>query len=57
MAGLSEEEKEILLLRYVNEVSVTVICKIFHISRFALYRKIKKAIKALQAELGEESSL
>lgn len=51
---LSEEEKEILLLRYVNEVSVAVICKLLQISRFALYRKMKKALKKLQYELREE---
>lgn len=51
---LSEEEKEILLLRYVNEVPVAVICKLLQISRFALYRKMKKALKKLQYELREE---
>lgn len=54
LSELSEEEKEILLLRYVNEVPVSVICKIFQISRFALYRKTKSAIKKLQSKLGEE---
>ncbi len=39
---LSEEEKEILLLRYVNEVSLTVIAEILHLPRFTLYRKMKK---------------
>lgn len=51
---LSEEEKEMLLLRYVNEVPVGVMCKIFQISRFALYRKIKQATKKLRNKLGEE---
>lgn len=54
LSALSEEEKEILLLRYVNEVPVTAICKLLRVSRFALYRKIKKALKKLQYELGEE---
>lgn len=54
LSKLSEEEREMLLLRYVNEVPTAVICRIFHISRFALYRKMKKAIKKLQNELGEE---
>ena len=57
MSVLSEEEKEILLLRYVNEVEIGTICKIYHISRFALYRKIKKAIGKMQNQLkGEEIS-
>jgi len=51
---LSEEEKEILLLRYVNEVSVSVIAEILHLSRFTLYRKMKKAVKKLRIRLGEE---
>lgn len=54
MSVLSEEEKEMLLLRYVNEVEIGTMCKIYHISRFALYRKIKKAIGKLQKQLGEE---
>ena len=36
---LEQVEQEILLLRYVNEVPVSDICNILHISRFALYRK------------------
>ena len=54
MQVLSEEEKEILLLRYVNEVEIRTLCKLYHSSRFALYRKIKKAIGKLQKQLGEE---
>lgn len=53
MLVLSEEEKEMLLLRYVNEVEIGTMCKIYHISRFALYRKMKKAIGKLQKYLGE----
>ena len=54
MSHLSEEEKEILLLRYVNEVEIGTMCKIYHISRFALYRKIKKAVEKLQKQLRKE---
>ena len=54
MSVLSEEEKEMMLLRYVNEVEIGTMCKIYHISRFALYRKMKKAIGKLQKQLGEE---
>lgn len=50
LSALSEEEQEMLLLRYVNEVPVSVICKLFSISRYALYRKLKKALKTLQKE-------
>lgn len=54
MAVLSEEEKEILLLRYVNEVEIGIICRIYHISRFSLYRKMKKAKGKLQNRLSKE---
>lgn len=57
LSVISEEEKEILLLRYVNEVPVAAICQILQISRFALYRKIKKALQKLKKELGEEELL
>ena len=57
LASLSEEEKELLLLRYVNEVPVTAICQILQISRFALYRKLKKALHKLKMELGEGGAL
>ena len=36
---LSPEEKELLFLRYVNEVPVSVISGMYKISRFAVYRK------------------
>lgn len=54
LAKLSEEEQEILLLRFVNEVPNSVICGMLGISRFALYRKVQKALQNLHRELGEE---
>lgn len=51
---LSEEEQEILLLRYANEVPNHVMCEVFGISRFAMYRKMQRALRNLQKELGEE---
>ena len=51
---LSEEEQEILLLRYANEVPNSVICEMLQVSRFALYRKMQRALRRLQKELGEE---
>lgn len=53
---LSEEDQEILLLRYANEVSNNVICGMLQISRFALYRKMQKALRKLRKELGEGES-
>lgn len=54
LTRLSDEECEMLLLRYANEVPVTVICKIYQMSRFAVYRKMTKALKQLQEILGKE---
>ena len=51
---LDGESQELLLLRYVNEVPVSVICGMMGISRFALYRKIKNARKQLKEQLREE---
>ena len=56
LATLSEEEKELLLLRYVNEVPVNAICQILQISRFALYRKTKSALQKIRKEMGEEGA-
>ncbi|MCH5255280.1 MAG: sigma-70 family RNA polymerase sigma factor [Lachnospiraceae bacterium] len=51
---LPEEEQEILLLRYANEVPNNVICEMLGLSRFALYRNMQKALRKLRKELGEE---
>ncbi len=57
LARLSEEEKEILLLRYANDVPVSVIGEVFGISRFAVYRKLLQAVKHFKAAFGEEDIL
>lgn len=54
IAKLPPEEQELLLLRYVNEVSVAAICKIAGISRFAVYRRLSKSLKWLKKELIKE---
>lgn len=51
---ITAEDKEIILLRYVNEVPVNVIAGIYNISRFALNRRIKAILKKLRTELGKE---
>lgn len=48
---LPEQEREILLLYYVNEVPAAVLAKLMGISRFAVYRVLKKAEKHLQIKL------
>ena len=51
---LDRESQEVLLLRYVNEVPVSVICNIMGISRFAVYRKTNSALKQIKEQLGKE---
>ena len=54
MSKLPEDEQELIFLRYVNEVSITTICKIIGLSRFAVYRKLSKSLKWLKEELLKE---
>ena len=54
MSKLPEDEQELIFLRYVNEVSITTICKITGLSRFAVYRKLSKSLKWLKEELLKE---
>lgn len=54
IARLPQEEQELLFLRYVNEVSVTSICKMTGMSRFAVYRRLSKTVKRLKEELKKE---
>ena len=51
---LNDEDREILLLRYVNDEPVGTICRALGISRFALYRKIKNAEEELKKNLKED---
>jgi RNA polymerase sigma-70 factor (ECF subfamily) len=54
ISKLPEDEQELIFLRYVNEISVTAICKITGLSRFAVYRKLSKSLKWLKEELLKE---
>lgn len=48
---LSEEDREIVILRFVNEEPVGEIAKMFGISRFVLTRRLNKAKSLLKEEL------
>lgn len=48
---LTEYERELVLLRYVNEVPVADMAKFYGISRFALYRELKKVLKKLEGRI------
>ena len=54
ISKLPEDEQELIFLRYVNEISITTICKITGLSRFAVYRKLSKSLKWLKEELLKE---
>ena len=53
LGELEEEERELMLLRYVNEVPISVICNLYQMSRFSIYRKMRKILKTLEGKLGE----
>lgn len=51
MEKLKEEERDILFLRIVNEEPLSVIGKLFHISRYAVYRRCEHALQILRKEM------
>lgn len=51
LTRLPEEDQEILLLKYVNEVPAATICQIYNISRFTLYRRTTKSLSQLKEAL------
>lgn len=55
MKQLTAEEKELLLLRYVNEVPMDTLCHMYGCSRFVLYRRIKALTKKLERGLSDEA--
>lgn len=57
LTTLPELERELLLLRYANELAVGEIAAITGLSRFAVYRKTSSALAALKAMLKGEDVL
>ena len=51
LQSLSPEERELLFLRYVNDVPVPVISGLYQISRFAVYRKLKSILQKVRIEM------
>lgn len=51
---LSEQEQELVFLRYINQLSVGEVASITGMSRFAVYRKLNKALSALKEILRKE---
>lgn len=54
ISKLPQDEQELLLLHYANGVSISFLCKITGLSRFAVYRKLSKSLKWLKEELKKE---
>ncbi len=54
LSGLQQDEQELLLLRYVNEVPVSAVGQIFGISRFAVRRRLLAVQKKFRILLEKE---
>lgn len=54
MEKLEEGQREVLFLRYVNELSVKEIAAFMGISRFAVHRLEKAALSAMKETLSQE---
>ena len=52
---LTKEEEELLLLRYVNELPFSDLCRLYGKSRFALYRELTGITKKLERRLSDEA--
>lgn len=53
LARLCEEERELVVLRYVSELTVTEIGKATGLSRFAVRRRLSGALNKLRKELDD----
>lgn len=51
---LPPDVQELILLRYVNDLSIGEICTTVGLSRFTIYRKITSGLKQLKTLLREE---
>lgn len=54
LSRLAPDEQELLLLRYVNEVPVSTLGKLYGLSRFAVYRRITSASNRFREALRKE---
>ncbi len=53
MECLTKEEQELLLLRYVNELAFSDLCKLYGKSRFALYRELSRITSKLERRISD----
>ena len=54
LAGLTDQEQELVLMRYVNQEPVHVIAAHMGMSRFAVYRRTAAALEKLRQALKED---
>ena len=54
LAALTESERELILMRYVNQEPVGVIAAHLGMSRFAVYRRTSAALEKLRRALEED---
>lgn len=54
LRNLSDDDRELILLRYINGVPVNVMAKLYNISRFALNRRINRVLGQLNEYMGKE---
>jgi len=57
LESLSPEDRELVLLRYVNEEPLGVISQLLGISRFAIDRRLRKILASLRSKLGKEDAV
>lgn len=50
---LPDDLREIVVLRFVNEMTVTDIGKVMGLSRFAVHRRLKEGLDLLRQKIGE----
>lgn len=57
LESLAPEDRELVLLRYVNEEPLGVISKLLGISRFSIDRRLKRILASLRSKLGKEDAV
>jgi len=57
LSGLPKEDQELLLLRYDSGLRIGVIGKLLGLSRFAVYRRISRAVDTFEKNLKKEGVL
>ncbi|MCQ2493897.1 MAG: sigma-70 family RNA polymerase sigma factor [Lachnospiraceae bacterium] len=53
---LPQDLKELIVLRFTNEMNVTDIAKVIGISRFAVHRRLKEGLTLLRKNIGGEAN-